>query len=160
TGGTGILPRGEIAPDLVHRFAQEASDLASQFLLMCVRALDYCPPVDLNFGDYLRALITADSDLVPSDPWGYRVAIAESFRRRAIFPKYLATFGEETLLWRGPEDLDAANKLFRAAGTQLERLGTQFVHLDPGPGQRPIPGRDVRKQLFALARNVRANVHD
>ena len=43
TGGTGILPQGEIEPDLVHRFAAEASQLASQFLLMCIRALDYCP---------------------------------------------------------------------------------------------------------------------
>ena len=36
-------------------------------LNMCIRALDYCPPVDMTFGDYLRALITADRDLVPAD---------------------------------------------------------------------------------------------
>ena len=34
-------------------------------LNICIRALDYCPPVDLMFGEYIRALITADHDLVP-----------------------------------------------------------------------------------------------
>jgi subtilisin family serine protease len=159
TGGTGILPRGEIAPDLVHRFAAAASELASQFLLMCIRALDYCPPVDLNFGDYLRALITADHDLVPSDPWGYRVAIAESFRKRAIFPTNLGTFGEETLLWLRPES-DHVAKLFRTAGEQLERIATQFIHLDPGPGQCAIPPRNAREKTFKQSRDVRWRLHE
>ena len=39
---------------------------ADQVLNMCIRALDYCPPVDVTFGDYLRAIITADRDLVRS----------------------------------------------------------------------------------------------
>src|SRR5262249_39078638 len=137
TGGTGILPQGEISQDLVHRFAFEASELAAQFLWMCIRALDYCPPVDLNFGDYLRALITADHDLVPSDPWGYRIAIAESFRKRAIFPHNMPTFGEETLRWLRPENI-LADELFQKAGKQLDRL-VGFIHIDPGPGQRAIP---------------------
>jgi len=158
TGGTGILPPGSIAPDLAHRFASEASALAAQFLLMVIRALDYCPPVDLNFGDYLRALITADHDLVPDDPWGYRVAIAESFRRRAIFPQYLVTFGEETLLWLRPET-DAVDKLFHATGAELERLATQAVRLDPGPGHDAVPRRNVRKGLFNLSRKIRQNLH-
>jgi hypothetical protein len=158
TGGTGVLPRGEIAPDLVHRFAAEASGLASQFLLICIRALDYCPPVDLNFGDYLRALITADHDLVPSDPWGYRVAIAENFRKRAIFPANLATFGEETLLWLRPAS-DHVGKLFRAAGQHLDRLANQLIHLDPGPGQRAVPRPDSRQQIFKLSRDVRIRLH-
>ena len=44
---------------------------------MCLRALDYCPPVDVQFGDFLRALITADHDLVPDDPYGYRASLIE-----------------------------------------------------------------------------------
>ena len=34
------------------------SKAAGHVLNMCIRALDYCPPVDLTFGEYLRALIT------------------------------------------------------------------------------------------------------
>ena len=56
TGGTGVLPSGALHPDLVNRLAAEAAKAAGHVLLMCIRALDYCPPVDLTFGDYLRAL--------------------------------------------------------------------------------------------------------
>src|SRR5688500_1235900 len=72
TGGSGILPPGEMSPVLQEMLANQASQLASQFLSICIRAVDYCPPVDLRFGEYLRALITADRDLVPDDPWHYR----------------------------------------------------------------------------------------
>ena len=37
----------------------------SIFFNVCVRALDYCPPVDITFGDFLRAVITSDFDLHP-----------------------------------------------------------------------------------------------
>src|SRR5208282_933202 len=60
TAGTGELPAGAIHPDLVERLANDASRTARQFLAMCIRALDYCPPVDVTFGDYLRAMITSD----------------------------------------------------------------------------------------------------
>ncbi len=87
TSGTGVLPAGAIPQDLVNRLAEEASKTAAQILNICIRALDYCPPVNLDFGDYARALITADRDLVPDDPWGYRVAFIEAFRARGIVPK-------------------------------------------------------------------------
>src|SRR5439155_25062219 len=82
TGGTGVLPPGDIPVDLVRRLAKEASKTASHVLNICIRTLDYCPPVDITFGDNLRALITADRDLVPTDPMGYRVAFIQAFRRR------------------------------------------------------------------------------
>ncbi len=87
TGGTGRLPGGNIHPDLVSRLAREASKAASHVLRMAIRALDYCPPVDLTFGDYLRALVTGDADLMPDDPLGYRIAVIEGFRRRGIYPE-------------------------------------------------------------------------
>jgi hypothetical protein len=99
TGGTGVLPQGELHPDLVNRFAGEAAKVARQFLNMCVRSLDYCPPVDITFGDYLRAMITADFDLVPDDDLGYRVALIEAFRRRGILPDDLRVISEDSLLW-------------------------------------------------------------
>ena len=40
----------------------EAERTASHMLRICIRALDYCPPVDVTVGDYLRALITADTE--------------------------------------------------------------------------------------------------
>ena len=66
-----MLPEGDIPPDLVDRLAERSRrKVAIQILHMCIRALDYCPPVDLTFGDYLRALITADRDLVQPESTG------------------------------------------------------------------------------------------
>ena len=103
TSGTGVLPAGDIPVDLVHRLAQEASRTASQVLSVCIRALDYCPPVDMTFGDYIRALITADIDMVPDDQLGYRVAFIEAFRRRGIYPQAVKAFSSESLCWESPE---------------------------------------------------------
>jgi hypothetical protein len=115
TTGTGVLPQGEIHPDLVNRLAEEASKSAQHLLNMCIRALDYCPPVDLNFGDYLRALITADSDLVPDDDRGYRLAVIEAFRQRGIFPRDVRTLAVDSLHWQKPEisELPCCKKLMQ-----------------------------------------------
>jgi hypothetical protein len=97
TGGTGVLPEGELHPDLVNRLAGEASKTAGHILTICIRALDYCPPVDITFGDYLRAIITADFDLNHDDRLRYRLAFIEAFRRRGIYPEGLRTLSEESL---------------------------------------------------------------
>src|SRR5262249_57972033 len=88
--------------DLVGRLAREASKVAGQFLNICIRALDYCPPVDIKFGEYLRALITADADLVPDDKYGYRTAFIEAFRNRGIYPWDVKHLSPGSLLWEPP----------------------------------------------------------
>lgn len=104
TGGTGILPDGALHPDLVNRLTDEACKAAKHVLHICIRALDYCPSVDITFGEYLRALITADIDLVPDDRHNYRVAFMEAFRARDLLPRDVRTVSEETLAWSTLED--------------------------------------------------------
>jgi len=99
TNGSGVLPQGELHPDLVNRLATEASKAAGHVLSMCIRALDYCPPVDLTFGDYLRAIITADVDLVADDTHDYRLAFIDAFRRRGIYPQGIKTLSVESLCY-------------------------------------------------------------
>jgi hypothetical protein len=99
TGGTGELPVGALHPDLVGRLSTETSETAAYFLQMCIRALDYCPPVDITFGEYLRAIITADRDLATEDKCGYRIAILEAFAKRGILPSGVRTISEETMAW-------------------------------------------------------------
>ncbi len=106
TGGTGVLPQGELHPDLVNRLADQAAKSAKHVLNMCIRALDYCPPVDPTFGDYLRALLTADYDLVRDDDLGYRVAFIEAFRRYGIYPLDVRSLAVDSLLWRRPVKQD------------------------------------------------------
>ena len=76
---------------------------ADNFLNICIRALDYCPPVDILFGDYLRAVITADHHLFPDDKYSYRAALIDAFRSRGIIPESVTSFSEESLLWESPE---------------------------------------------------------
>jgi hypothetical protein len=106
TGGTGVLPDGDIHPDLAKRFAEEASRLAQRVLNISIRALDYLPPVDVTFGDYLRALITADTDFHPDDPRRYRLAFIEAFRSHGIYPLDVRTMAEDALCWKPIDDTE------------------------------------------------------
>lgn len=99
-----IAELGPAARDHVGELlAAEACRLANQFLNILIRAVDYCPPVDLTFGEFLRALITADRVTVPDDPYGYREALILAFRRYGITVPDVSDLGEESLLWRAPE---------------------------------------------------------
>ncbi len=99
TGGTGILPEGALHPDLVDQMAGTAAKVAGDVLRICIRALDYSPPMDLTFGDYLRALITADFDMESEDTFGYRVAFVEAFQKRGISSSAVKSMAIEDLLY-------------------------------------------------------------
>jgi len=118
--GSGILlPEGKLYPDLVNRLALEAAKSAKHVLNMCIRALDYCPSVDITFGDYLRAIITSDYDAIPVDQYNYRVAFVEAFRRYGIFPANIGTLSTETLLWPKPDPRSPKAKLVQDFIRQL-----------------------------------------
>ena len=143
TGGTGVLPPGDIPADLQAVLAAEASRLAGQFLGMCIRAIDYCPPVDITFGEFLRAVITADYDLIPDDPWGYREAWIDAFRRRGIFPRHVASLSEDALLWRPP----------RRPVPPISGLSFAALRFNGDPG-RPADGAELHRQACALGQVI------
>ena len=103
SGGGRDNPIDLPAP-LADRLATEASSIAEQFFVICARALDYCPPVDITFGDFLRAILTADVDLRPSDPDGVRDALMQAFRLRGIVAEDARFFSEESLCWPRVQD--------------------------------------------------------
>jgi hypothetical protein len=123
SGGTGILEDGELHPDLVNRLSAEAVKSAKHVLTICIRALDYCPPVDIDFGDYLRALITADRDVYPNDTRGYRLAFIDAFRQHGIYPYKLRSLSEDGLTWDRANEINTYEKLARLS----ERL-REFYH--------------------------------
>ncbi len=88
------LPRA-----LADRLCDAAVGLAEQFFQVCARALDYCPPVDITYGAYLRAIITADFDLRPVDQVGVRDALMQAFRLRGILPEGADYFSEDAIAW-------------------------------------------------------------
>ena len=147
TGGTGILQDGELHPDLVNRLAEEAVKSARHVLTMCIRALDYCPPVDIDFGDFLRALITADRDVAVNDPRRYRLAFIDAFRQHGIYPRGLRALSEESLTWDRADEINAYERL-----AQLGKTLRDFYN-DLGLA------RD-RKARWTKTREQRAKLHD
>ncbi len=148
TRGTGVLEPGAIHPDLVNRLAAEAAKSAQHVLMMCVRALDYCPPVDITFGEYLRALITADFDLVADDDLGYRPAFIQAFRRRALYPRDVRTLSVESLLWRNSEQDGATpSPQLEAALASLRRYAEDHTYTES------------REATFHLERAMRLQIH-
>jgi len=152
SGGTGVLPEGALHPDLVARLAAEAAKTAKHLLRMCVRALDYCPPVHLQFGDFLRALITADREVETKDELGYRVALVETFRARGIYPKGLRSFSVDTLPWNPPGSLTQ-----ELLGPKLHKIllphGNEYANLDA----MKLP--EAREQIFHRLRDWRIELH-
>jgi hypothetical protein len=66
------------------RVAEEGSKSADHMLTMCIRAIDYLPPVDLSFNDFATALLAADEEVVPDDRHDYRGTLARTFKRYGI----------------------------------------------------------------------------
>lgn len=148
TGGSGVLPQGALHPDLVNRLAEEAAKIAARVLTICIRALDYCPPVDLTFPDYLRALVTADSDLVPDDRDDYRLAFLEAFEAYRIYPDGVRTISLDSLRWRAPlHQLSGFGKLLKRLDLDwTRRLDRRNAHL--------IAKQNGRKMHIWLARHL------
>jgi hypothetical protein len=108
----GLTSDCDIPAELAERLAAAASRTADQFFVICARALDYCPPVDVTFGDFLRAILTADLDLHPDDPEGLREAIMEAFRSRGLLPEDAQAYSQEYLFWpRVNQDPGSARNL-------------------------------------------------
>jgi hypothetical protein len=85
------------------RAVEEGARAADRLLTMSIRALDYCPPVHIEFGDFLSALVTADYELHPNDPdYNFRRKLLASFRAYGITPAAKGT-RREPGLWLPPE---------------------------------------------------------
>lgn len=77
----------QMDPPPPDRIFEEGANAANHLLTIAVRALDYCPAVDLTFADYLSAVLTADKELFPDDrPYGYRELLRGSFEAWGIHP--------------------------------------------------------------------------
>ena len=127
------------------------------------KQIDYLPPVDVTFFEYLRALITADLDVVAEDRLKYRVAFVEAFRKHGIYPADLGpeasedtprTLSVDTLRWRGIDQTRLKPSLAKAIKAeygeivdQLRRFAAETAHLVD------------RRRLFDTARRERLALH-
>ena len=103
------------------RAAEEGAEIAARLLTMCIRAIDYCPPTDLQFGDFASAILTADWELCPQDEkYHLRDALLASFRAYGIEPRSRGSQGQQGCWDRPPDG-------FRYDSTNFESLKS-----DPG----------------------------
>lgn len=131
TGGTGVLPPGNIPDALADELAKEAAKLASHWLNICIRALDYVAPVFLTFGDYLRALITADADLVRDDVRSYRVALVSAFRDRGIFADGVKYVSAGSYVWEpAPDNVNAVEDAVKKMDLKWDLHGNRRAAYD------------------------------
>jgi hypothetical protein len=69
------------------RAVDEGAAIADTLLTLAIRALDYLPPVDVRFEDYLAALLTSDTEIRPDDAkYHLRDALRTSFGNYGISP--------------------------------------------------------------------------
>jgi hypothetical protein len=65
---------------------EQGAAWADHALTALIRALDYCPPVDVAFGDFLSAVLTADLEHGGAHSRSFRDALRRSFSRFGIAP--------------------------------------------------------------------------
>ncbi len=113
---TALSPPGT---DLVDRdrASEEGASIADQLLTMMIRALDYTPPVHLEFRDFLSAALTADTEIRTDDSkYDLRGSLRTWFEKYGIEP----ASSEENGCWK------ATNKL-------LHRDGVRFSSVQSDP---------------------------
>ncbi|WP_266006910.1 hypothetical protein [Paucibacter sp. PLA-PC-4] len=88
----------------LNEVAAEGAKVADHLLTMVIRALDYCPPLDLEFSDFLAALLTIDAEIAPDDKrYRYRETVLEVFRSYGIDPPAQKTDAQGCWLPFSPE---------------------------------------------------------
>jgi hypothetical protein len=110
----GFLDRG--------RVVEEGASIADYLLTMVIRALDYTPPVNLEFCDFLSAILTSDREINPTD---------EKYRFRDTLRKSLMSYGIDP----SARGTDADPGIWPAADGDLNNDRIRFESLQRDPDE-------------------------
>jgi hypothetical protein len=103
------------------RVVEEGARAADRLLTMSIRALDYCPPVHIEFGDFLSALVTADFELQRNDiSFEFRRYLLASFQAYGIKPTSKGNSAQAGL-WLPPES-EASGHEFNYSRNHFESM--------------------------------------
>ena len=87
----GDHPDDFVDIDLV---AEQGADIADVLLTMSIRAIDYTPPIHIDFGDFLSAMLTADSEVrIDDSRYRLRDHLRKAMAEYGIRPKSEAEGG-------------------------------------------------------------------
>jgi hypothetical protein len=113
---------GQVAPGALDRgrVVEEGASVADYLLTMVIRALDYTPPVNLEFCDFLSAILTSDREINPNDSkYQFRETLRKSFISYGIDPKSKGT-PPDPGIWLPPEG-DISNDRIHFESLQRDR---------------------------------------
>ncbi|HLM01394.1 MAG TPA: hypothetical protein VK400_10110, partial [Pyrinomonadaceae bacterium] len=104
-----LMKKGEEELDYTYSFldrrrvVEEGAGIADYLLTMVIRALDYSPPSDVEFCDFLSAVLTGDREVRPDDSkYQFRKNLLDSFKDYGIEPTSKGD-GTETGVWEPPD---------------------------------------------------------
>lgn len=120
------------------RAAEEGAKSAFHLLHMAIRAIDYAPAAELEFEDFLDALLVADQIIAPDDAHSYREAVRTAFAEYGIEqpPERIVDLAHEPLIY---ENLSFAalrtdrDEVFRFIWQNADLLGIvrgYYLHVD------------------------------
>jgi hypothetical protein len=115
----------------VRRVALDGADIADLLVTMWIRAVDYMPPVHLEFGDALSAALTADFEVRPDDSrYKLRKHMRDSFAAFGFLP---ASDPNGSGMWRKPpENLKYDRVRFDSMKTDKDEV-FRFIWDNRGP---------------------------
>jgi hypothetical protein len=93
--------------------------------------------------------VTADRDAVPDDPWRYRVALIDAFRKRGIFAPGVTNLSEDSLAWPGATELEAFEGYDAAWLVQHLRQLSDWLRFE-----------DNRREIDGKTRGAAAQLHN
>ena len=134
---------------------------------MMLRALDYCPPVDLNYLDYARAVYRADEMAFPSEPDLYRQMWLWVCIERKIcktIPKGYKDAGRDPIaIAREEIDPPAAIKNSEFRGLDIDKLSASetdaYDFIDLNRDVLDLP-RTANIEVINLYRTNKTSVND
>lgn len=131
------------------RIEEEGAKAASHLLRLIIRSIDYLPPVNINFKDFLSAILTSDWQICPDDqPYQYRKILMETFDEYGIKPAYNRSF--EPGVW-GP-GFDASEIKFGAANLDALHSNPEAIYKFIWDNQKPLK---IAKGVFTRVNSVR-----
>jgi len=147
------------------RVVEEGAAVADYLLTMAIRALDYAPPTDLEFCDFLSAMLTADREIRPDDSkYHFRQTLRESFSAYRVEPTSKVS-SPELGVWEPPECalrydrvhlhsmLHDTDEMFRFIWENRKQLGleddayTRVISVRPCVRTNPDDGFTLRETV-------------
>lgn len=96
----GQISTGQLSRE---RVVEEGANIADYLLTMMIRAIDYTPPVDLRFADFLSAVLTSDREVNLNDGrYRFRETLRDSFRDYGVAPAAEGTAADPGI-WELPD---------------------------------------------------------